>query len=74
MFLPTLSSYHTLENSQGSLAPWLVFHADRLAGYLVLPQVRMKLPRYLMQWPLVQFCEGFSEKNGSDEIPALAGL
>ncbi len=72
MFLPTLSSYHTLENSQGSLDPLGLYSiADRLAGYLA-PSLRerMKHPRYLTAMAVGSIiCEGFSEEElAADEI------
>lgn len=72
MFLPKLSSYHTLENSQGSLDPLGLYSiADRLAGYLA-PSLRerMKHPRYLTAIAVGSIiCEGYSEEElAADEV------
>jgi hypothetical protein len=72
MLLPKLTSYHTLENSQGTLDPLgLRSIADRLAGELApFVRERMKHPRYLTAIAVGSvICEKFSEEElATDEI------
>lgn len=72
MFLPSLSSYITLENSQGTLDPLGMYSiADRLATILA-PDLRerMKHPRYLTAIAVGAYvCSDFAEEDlAVDEI------
>lgn len=72
MYLPNLSSYITLENSQGTLDPIGMYSiADRLATRLA-PDLRerMKHPRYLTAIAVgAVVCAGFDEEElATDEI------
>jgi hypothetical protein len=69
MYLPSLSAYHTLENSQGTLDPLgLYVISDRLAARLVPGlRERMKHPRYLTAMAVgAVICAEFEE----DELAA----
>ncbi len=72
MYLPSLSSYITLENSQGTLDPLGMYSiADRLAT-LLAPDLRerMKHPRYLTAIAVGAYvCSDFGEEDlAVDEI------
>ena len=72
MYLPSLTAYQTLENSQGTLDPLGLYSiADRLASRLA-PNLRerMKHPRYLTAMAVGAIaCSDFSEdKLATDEI------
>lgn len=74
MYLPNLTAYHTLENSQGTLDPLGLYTiADRLASRLA-PNLRerMKHPRYLTAMAVgAVVCSGFSEDElATDEASA----
>ena len=72
MYLPSLTAYQTLENSQGTLDPLGLYSiADRLASRLT-PNLRerMRHPRYLTAMAVgAVVCSGFSDDElAADEI------
>lgn len=72
IYIPNLSAYHTLENSQGTLDPLGLFTiSDRLASRLVPGlRERMQHPRYLTAMAVgAVVCAGFSEDElAADEL------